>query len=117
MPQSLDSLRTSKRIRGDLSTIWKGSKKIKKINRTAISSFAEADLSLAVRPLSRFKQIRFNLFSYLQGDDYTLALLINSPSGVQGEGLLQNAHGETSSTSEERGLHKQRLLHNAPRVL
>ena len=77
-----------KRVRGSRRnppTIWKGSKQIKKINRPAISSFAEADLSLTARLLSKFKQIRFNLFPYLQGDDYTLALLINSPPGVQGK--------------------------------
>jgi len=85
LPQSLDSLKASKKIRGNLPTIWKESKQIKKINRPAISSFAGADLSLAARLLSKFKQIRFNLFPYLQGDDYTLALLINSPPGVQGK--------------------------------
>ena len=67
LSQSLKSLKTSKRIRGDLSTIWEGSKQIKRINRPAISSFAEADLSLAARLLSRFKQIWFNLFPYFQG--------------------------------------------------
>ena len=63
--------------------------RIKKINRPANSSFVEANPSLAARLLSRFKQIRFNLFPYLQGDDYTLALPINSPPGVQGERIDQ----------------------------
>ena len=92
------------------------------INRPAISSFAEADLSLAARLLSKFKQIRFNLFSYLQGNDYTLALPINSPPGAQGD---KHAQGEThdrrkrtpQAETSSRELHKQRLLHDALCVL
>ena len=110
----LTLLKMSKKIKGNPPTIWKGSKQIKKINRPAISNFAEADLSLAARLLSKFKQIRFNLFPYLQRDGYALTLPINSPPGAQGKRIFIFF---SEATHEERGLHKQRLLHDAPRVL
>ena len=44
-------------------------------------------------------------------DNYTPALPINSPPGAQGEAPLEV---ETRGDTQERGLHKQRLLHNAP---
>ena len=48
-------------------------------------------------------------------DDYTLALPINSPPGVQGEGI--NRSIDQSPSDHEDRLLQQRLLHNAPRVL
>ena len=88
--------------------------RIKEINRPAISSFAEADLSLAARLLFKFKQIQFNLFSYLQGDDYTLALPINSPPGAQGRGIEKKRIEDQREDSASRGFFTmQRALSNS----
>ena len=103
MPQSLGSSKTGKKIKGNPPTIWKGSKQIKRINRPAISSFAEADPSLAARLLCRFKQIRFNLFLYLQGTVMPFALLINNPPGAQGKKRDRRRTGSRETTYFSRG--------------
>ena len=52
--------------------------------------------------------------------NYTLALPINSPPGVQGERISteethEDFHTRKEATdAQERGLHRQRLLHDAP---
>ena len=52
---------------------------------SATSSFAETDLSLAARLLSRLNRLTQSVFRFSR-DNYTPALPINSPPGAQGEG-------------------------------
>ena len=67
----------------------------------AISSFAEAVSSLAVRLLSRCKTDLLNLFPDFQGD-YTPILLINSLPGAD-EGKKREERGKTGKDREEIG--------------
>ena len=67
------------------------------IDLPATSSFVEADSSLATRLLSDLNRLTQSVSRFLR-DNYTPALPINSPPGVQGEKTQERPLHERTST-------------------
>ena len=85
-----------KKIRGDLSVIWKESKRIRRITLLTIPNFAEADPSLAARLLSKFKQIDLICSQIYKG---TIVPLLSLKLAHQG---YMNRHTEIEAERRRR---------------
>ena len=113
-----------KRVRGSRRISQQYGKDQNRSTDLPFSSSAEAILASQqgyFPDSNRFGSICFHIF---KGDDYTLALPINSPPGAQGEGAVER--GSRDRRSIKVGFCSQinpllirriRLLHNAPCVL